>query len=134
MKRLVILTTLFLAASTLAAQSATQPVDPTEPKSSAEASPAPAQAQASPAQAQAQASPAPAQTQAADWFWGKPIYEVQWSGLIHADKRELDSTVKSYIGKAFTEDLWMELQSKLYELDWFEKIDQIGRASCRERV
>jgi outer membrane protein insertion porin family len=48
---------------------------------------------------------------------------VQWTGIVHADKRELDSATKPYIGKSFTDDLWMELQSKLYELDWFEKID-----------
>jgi outer membrane protein insertion porin family len=115
MKRLVILTTLFLSTLALAAQSAPKAADPAGP---AGASDAPA------AQAQGPApAPAQAQEQAADWFWGKPINEVQWSGLNHADKRELDSTVKPYIGKAFTEELWMELQSKLYELDWFEKID-----------
>ena len=58
-----------------------------------------------------------------DWFWGKPIASVQWEGIVHADKRELDSATKSYIGKNFTEELWMEIQSKLFELDWFEKID-----------
>jgi outer membrane protein insertion porin family len=59
----------------------------------------------------------------ADWFWGKPISGFQWEGLSHADRRELDSTTKSYIGKTFTDELWMELQSRLYELDWFDKID-----------
>ncbi len=96
MKRLAILTVLFLAASALAGQ---------------EAAPTP------------EAAPAPQAQPAADWFWGKPIASVQWDGIVHADKRELDSATKGYIGKDFTEDLWMELQSKLYELDWFEKID-----------
>ena len=59
----------------------------------------------------------------ADWFWGKPISGFQWEGVVHADKRELDTATKSYVGKPFTEELWMELQSKLYEFDWFEKID-----------
>jgi outer membrane protein insertion porin family len=72
----------------------------------------------------------PAATQAAapeqapqDWFWGKTIAGVQWDGLSHADRRELDAVTRNYIGKAFTEDLWLELQAKLYELDWFEKIE-----------
>ena len=57
------------------------------------------------------------------WFWGKPIDAFQWEGATHADKRELETVTKAYLGKDFTEDLWLELQGKLYELDWFEKID-----------
>jgi outer membrane protein insertion porin family len=94
MKRLAILTILLIAAVSLAAQEATPAQEPPPPADSA-----------------------------ADWFWGKPIAGVQWEGIVHADKRELDSATKAYIGKDFTESLWMELQSKLYELDWFEKIE-----------
>ncbi|MGO8694204.1 MAG: outer membrane protein assembly factor BamA [Rectinemataceae bacterium] len=63
------------------------------------------------------------QTSTAEWFWGKPIDGVEWEGVVHADKRELDAVTRNYIGKTFTEDLWMELQSRIYELDWFDKID-----------
>jgi len=58
-----------------------------------------------------------------DWFWGKPVASMQWEGIVHADKRELEAVTRNYIGKEFTSDLWMELQSRIYELDWFEKID-----------
>jgi outer membrane protein insertion porin family len=130
MKRPAILTVLFLAALSVTLFAQAQPgADSTAPDQAQatpdQAQPAPDQAQAAPDQAQAvpgQAQPAPDQAQA-DWFWGKPIAAFQWEGVVHADKRELDSTTKSYIGKDFTEDLWMEIQSKLYELDWFEKID-----------
>ncbi|HET7838867.1 MAG TPA: POTRA domain-containing protein, partial [Rectinemataceae bacterium] len=67
-------------------------------------------------------TPAPEQAQQ-DWFWGKAIAGVQWDGLSHADRRELDAVTRNYIGKSFTEDLWLELQSKLYELDWFDRIE-----------
>ena len=40
---------------------------------------------------------------AADWFWGKPIAGVQWEGVKNADKRELDSAMRPYVGKAFAE-------------------------------
>ena len=140
MKRLVILTTLFLAASMLVAQA--QPETSAGPASSDQGAPqagqpaapavqpaapavqpaAPAVQPAAPA-VQPAAPAAQAAPPAADWFWGKTISSVQWSGLVHADKRELESATKPYIGKAFTDELWMELQSKLYELDWFEKID-----------
>jgi outer membrane protein insertion porin family len=109
MKRFVILSALFLATAALSAQAAASGVD------SAATTPA---------------SPA------TDWFWGKPIDSVQWEGVVHADKRELESAVKPYLGKEFTEALWMELQSKLYELDWFEKIDPtaLPASEARSRV
>ena len=80
MKRLVILTTLILAAAVLSAQAADQSPEP-----------AASQAADSPPEASSPAEAAPA---AADWFWGKPIAFVQWDGIVHADKRELDSATK----------------------------------------
>jgi outer membrane protein insertion porin family len=70
--------------------------------------------------AQAESGAAP---EGPDWFWGKSIAGVQWEGLVHADRRELDTITRSYVGKEFTEELWIELQARLYELDWFEKIE-----------
>lgn len=64
-----------------------------------------------------------AQTGDADWFWNKPIASVRWEGLKKADRKELDTIVSGYISKPFTEELWLELQAKLYELDWFESIE-----------
>jgi outer membrane protein insertion porin family len=51
-----------------------------------------------------------------DWYWGKPIASIQWEGINHADRRSLDSLVKPYVGRQFTEDLWIELE-------WFDSID-----------
>jgi outer membrane protein insertion porin family len=68
------------------------------------------------------------------WFWGKPIAAVQWEGVNHADRRELDTATKPYIGKEFTEQLWLELQAKLYELDWFEKIEPAALAADPEKT
>jgi outer membrane protein insertion porin family len=64
-----------------------------------------------------------AQEAAQDWFWGKPIASIEWAGVQHADSKALDATVKPYIGKAFSEDLWSELQSRVYGLDFFESIE-----------
>jgi outer membrane protein insertion porin family len=99
MKRLAILTALFLAACALYAQDST--------------------AQGATGGSASAAAPA------ADWFWGKPLASVKWEGIVHADKRELESAVKPYVGKDFTEALWMDLQSRLYELDWFDKIEPV---------
>jgi outer membrane protein insertion porin family len=58
-----------------------------------------------------------------DWFWDKPVSAVQWEGIGHADRRALDSLVMPYVGKPFTQDLWTEMQGRIYELDWFDTID-----------
>jgi len=68
-----------------------------------------------------------------DWYWGKPLVSVQWEGVVHADKRELEASVKRYIGKEFTAELWMDIQSTLYELDWFEKFEPSALPSDQER-
>ncbi len=69
-----------------------------------------------------------------DWYWGKPLVSVQWDGVVHADKRELDSAVKRYIGKEFTSELWMDIQSTIYELDWFESFAPSAVASDVEKT
>lgn len=64
-----------------------------------------------------------------DWFWGKPIVSIEWDGIRHADRRELDSTVKPFIGKLFTDEVWAELQASVYGLDWFESIEPAAYAA-----
>ncbi|HUX40798.1 MAG TPA: outer membrane protein assembly factor BamA [Rectinemataceae bacterium] len=58
-----------------------------------------------------------------EWFWNKPIAGVQWVGVTHADKKALDALAGQYVGKVFTQDLWTDLQGRVYELDWFDTID-----------
>lgn len=58
-----------------------------------------------------------------EWFWNKPIAGLQWIGVNHADKKALDALAGEYVGKVFTQDLWTELQGRVYELDWFDSID-----------
>jgi len=64
-----------------------------------------------------------------DWFWNKPIESVQWEGLKKANRNDLDGVLRGYIGKPFTEDLWLEIQSKLYGLDYFDSIEPQAIAS-----
>ena len=63
------------------------------------------------------------ETTTEEWFWNKPIASVQWDGIKKANRNELDALLRTYIGKPFTQDLWLEMQSKLYELDWFDSIE-----------
>jgi outer membrane protein insertion porin family len=61
-------------------------------------------------------------SQAADWYRGKPIKDIVFDGLKHVRNSELESTVESFRGRLFSDDLFLELQSRLYALDLFELI------------
>lgn len=77
---------------------------------------------------------ASAQTADDDWFWGKPISAIQWEGIKHVDRRELDSTVAPFIGKNFTDEVWTDLQARVYELDWFDSIEPTAYPGDKDRT
>ncbi len=57
-----------------------------------------------------------------DWYLNKTIKGIRFDGLLIVTQKEVDPIVKTYKGKAFTNDLWMELLAKVYELDLFDEI------------
>jgi len=63
---------------------------------------------------------------AEDWFWNKPIAGFQWEGLKYANRNDLDSMLRTYIGAMFTDASWTEIYAKLYALDWFTSIDPVA--------
>ncbi|MDR2553278.1 MAG: outer membrane protein assembly factor BamA [Treponema sp.] len=60
--------------------------------------------------------------QAPDWYQGKPIRDIRFEGLKSVRLSELEDTVDSYRGRAFSDDLFLELQGRLYALEYFELI------------
>lgn len=58
--------------------------------------------------------------QEAPWYQNKPIADIEFSGLENVSVNEIKGVIKGYIGKPFTDDLYWELQNKLYALDLFE--------------
>jgi outer membrane protein insertion porin family len=60
--------------------------------------------------------------QAADWYRGKPIKDIVFEGLNHVRGSELESTIESFRGRLFSDELFLDLQSRLYALDLFEVI------------
>jgi len=60
-----------------------------------------------------------------DWFMDKPITDIRFSGLSHVNPRDLDGIVKQFVGKKFNENLFLDLQSKLYALNLFESFTDI---------
>ena len=65
--------------------------------------------------AQAESSPP-------DWYQGKPIRDIRFDGLKHVKRAEMESTIESYRGKPFSDNLFIELQGRLYALEFFEFI------------
>ena len=54
------------------------------------------------------------------WYEGKVIEDIQFEGLYMISANELDGIVDSFIGKQFDDSLFMDLQNKLFSLDYFE--------------
>ncbi len=55
------------------------------------------------------------------WYVGKPIKNITFTGLVHVKQSDLEGIVKPFIGKKFSDTLFFDLQSKLYALDYFEQ-------------
>jgi outer membrane protein insertion porin family len=61
-------------------------------------------------------------SQASDWYQGKTIRDIRFEGLKNVRLSELGNTIDPYKGKPFSDDLFLELQGKLYALEYFELI------------
>ena len=59
-----------------------------------------------------------------EWYINKPIKSFEFVGLVTIKGSDLDAVLKPYIGQAFSIDpLLMDIQAKLYALDYFESIE-----------
>ena len=54
------------------------------------------------------------------WYINKEIEDIEFEGLYMISESELEGITDSYIGKKFNDDTFMELQNKLFALDFFE--------------
>ncbi len=64
-----------------------------------------------------------AQTTEEEWYLDKPIKNIEFNGLETVKQSTLEPIVRPYIGKAFTLELFWEIQGKLYALDYFQSIE-----------
>lgn len=58
----------------------------------------------------------------AEWYLNKPIRAVEFVGLDTIEENELSAIVEPFIGAEFTEQRFLDLQRRLYALDYFEQI------------
>jgi len=70
-----------------------------------------------------------------DWFTGKPISDIQFSGIKNISLSELEALVFPYKGRIYDEDLYIEILTKLFALNYFLNIDvNTQRADGGEKV
>jgi outer membrane protein insertion porin family len=59
-----------------------------------------------------------------EWYINKPIKGFTFTGLVTIKESDLNAVLKPYIGQAFSIDpLLMDIQAKLYAMDYFESIE-----------
>jgi len=57
-----------------------------------------------------------------EWYQGKPIRDIVFSGLRHVKASELEGLMEPYKGRPFDDSIFWEIQGKLYALEYFELI------------
>ena len=60
------------------------------------------------------------------WYYGKKIRNIDFKGLENVNSMELDGVTASFIGKEFTDELYLDLLNKVYALDLFEDVSPIA--------
>ncbi|MFW5788466.1 MAG: outer membrane protein assembly factor BamA [Spirochaetota bacterium] len=64
----------------------------------------------------------PLAAQNGEWYLDQTIRDVEFVGLSSVSQSELDPIVRPYLGEPFTDNRFLELQRRLYALDFFESI------------
>jgi outer membrane protein insertion porin family len=57
-----------------------------------------------------------------EWYLGKPIRNVVFEGLNHVKMSELEGIIAPFLGRAFSDEVFWELQGRIYALEYFEAI------------
>ena len=58
-----------------------------------------------------------------EWYQGKPIKDIVFTGLRHVKASELEGLMEPYIGRPFDDSIFWEIQGKLYALEYFDIIN-----------
>jgi outer membrane protein insertion porin family len=57
-----------------------------------------------------------------DWYQGKRIADIRFSPLKNVKAKDLDEIIKEYRDSRFSDELFLELQGKLYALEFFDEL------------
>lgn len=58
-------------------------------------------------------------SQDSEWYYGKPIKNIFFDGLVTIKNSDVTSVTNQYLGFPFSDDLYTELLSKVYALEFF---------------
>ncbi|MDX9801094.1 MAG: outer membrane protein assembly factor BamA [Spirochaetia bacterium] len=58
----------------------------------------------------------------AEWYTDKIIQDIKFKGLNNIAESELTAITAQFIGKTYTDDLFWDIQGKLFALDYFDEI------------
>jgi len=58
-----------------------------------------------------------------EWYQGKPIKDIVFTGLRHVKASELEGLMEPYKGQPFDDSIFWEIQGKLYALEYFDLIN-----------
>jgi len=64
---------------------------------------------------------------AEEWYLGKPIADVVFTGLVNVKAEDAAAVVKPYLGQPFSYELFERLQNAVVALDWFERLEPVAR-------
>ncbi len=56
------------------------------------------------------------------WYVGKQIKEIRFEGLQTIGQKDIDPVVRDYKARIFSEELWAELLTRVYDLGFFDEI------------
>jgi outer membrane protein insertion porin family len=65
--------------------------------------------------------------EAGEWYLGKPIADVVFTGLVNVKAEDVAAVVKPYLGQPFSYELFERLQNAVVALDWFERLEPVAR-------
>jgi outer membrane protein insertion porin family len=57
-----------------------------------------------------------------EWYQGKPIRDIVFTGLKHVKTSEIEGLMEPYKGRPFNDELFWEIQGQLYALEYFSEI------------
>jgi outer membrane protein insertion porin family len=60
--------------------------------------------------------------ESSEWYQGKPIRRIEFDGLRSVKSADVEGVVAPYIGRIYSDDVFWELQGRLYALEFFESI------------
>jgi outer membrane protein insertion porin family len=57
-----------------------------------------------------------------DWYYNKNIRKIEFTGLKNVRLSDVEGVTKSFVGKPFTDDLYSDILSRIYALEFFDDI------------